>query len=283
MNNLVDKSEKGTVFLKSAAVLMKYRDFAILTGLILLAVILSLMFQLPILPSTLLYTLAPSAYLIWRRPALFSNALTGGVALGIAWGVPFDIFAGFNGAWRGTIHTGIMLPSFFNLMPLDIIIVYFSWVFLTVTFYYFFTDTPLPRIRATAFCRSTGWGILTTILLILIIHFIPSLLTIKYAYLLIGLFMLIPAAIIAMQQPALLRNILPIVPFFLTTYLLYELTSLVNNLWQFPGTYLTMVHIFGLRFPLEELIFWCTTNSAVIIVYYSWIFRDQFSKENKTL
>jgi hypothetical protein len=44
--------------------------------------------------------------------------------------------------------------------------------------------------------------------------------------------------------------------------------------WSFTGDYIGWIHMLGVSFPIEEMIFWIFLSSAVGATYYEGIFDN---------
>ena len=77
------------------------------------------------------------------------------------------------------------------------------------------------------------------------------------------------------KRPKLIIHSLLLVPYFSFVYISHELTALYLGQWRFPGDYIGWVSMFGIQFPVEELIFWIILSSLAVSVYYEFLFDNE--------
>ncbi len=105
----------------------------------------------------------------------------------------------------------------------------------------------------------------------------PSLLVIPYAYLWIGIvFALLPTITFLSFFPRLLSKYVKTASYFFLLSILFELTGLQLNQWNFPGSnFIGWVELFGRRFPFEEFFFWFVMTAIAVLCYYEFFDDDR--------
>ena len=101
----------------------------------------------------------------------------------------------------------------------------------------------------------------------------PSSLNIPYFYLVYGsIFIFLPIVVRLLKYPQETLRFLPAIVYFFYTALLYEIAALKLGWWDFPGNqFIGWISIVGLRFPIEEFIFFVVLFSAAVLSYYKFV------------
>lgn len=249
-------------------------DLYVVVGFVMLAIPVTIFGQANFLVSTLLFFGVPSAYLIWRRPQNIKKAGVAGIVLGLILGFSFDFVAEFNGAWGW--DADFALPVYlFGIVSLDVLVWFFLWVFLVIAFYeYFIENDRLTRISPRAWRVALG-GVALAASVVGIWKIAPQFLILEYAYAQLGALTFIVCALLLYRNPRLFWKVSRVVPFFVFMYLAYEVTALSMGLWTFPGAYLGSIALGHISFPIEELIVWIISSSAVVATYYEYCIDDE--------
>jgi len=249
-------------------------DLLVIIALVLISIPITIYGEVSFLTSTLLFFGLPSAYLIYKRPRNFKKALYAGVILGLILGFSFDFVAEFNNSWGW--GSDFALPvNLFGVVSLDVLVWFFFWVFLAVAYYEYFVEND----RSTKISKNakwvTFWGLILAVVTVLLWKVYPQILELTNAYAKLGTITFIITAVLLYKQPKLIPKVLQLIPFFAFMYLAYEITALHMNLWTFPGTYLGLVSVGDIAFPLEELIVWIFASSAIVATYYEFVIDDE--------
>lgn len=231
------------------------------------AIVVTLVFKTNFLTSTILFLGFPSFYLLYREKSYFEKIFFASVSSGILFGFVFDFIAELNKAWDW--NGGLYFGKILGVVQIDVMIWFFLWVFHIFLFYEHFIDrkklrSNFSKIAPKAFFANA----LSIILLLTIFKFDPSILYFHKAYLLMCLVLLIPFLIILARKPKLVFHTVPIVIYFIFVYLAHEVTALNLGQWRFPGDYIGWVHVLGVTFPIEELVFWIILSSLMGAVFY---------------
>lgn len=235
---------------------------------------ITLVFNLKPAAGGTLYALIPSLYLILREKKNFWKIFWAVIVLGIIFGFIFDFIVTFNEGW---IVPRLVVPfRLFGFYPVfDDILGFMLMTLLIIVFYeHFLDDEKNKRIS-----KNLRWLLiasLTGLALLFIIYFInPNLLKIPYIYLVTGLAAVIFPLWFSSNKPRFLGKVLKVSTFFFVVWFVAELVALKTGGWIFPGEYIGMVEVFGLRFPFEELFFWMLWYAATVVSYYEFFIDDK--------
>lgn len=251
-------------------------DLLVVIGMILISIPIIIYFKVNFLISTIFFFVIPSVYLLIRKPKSIKRIITASFLFGILFGFIFDFLAEFNNAWAWAGGKGLVFPNkILGIVPIDVLIWFFFWVFLIVVFYEHFvehdrSDKISPNFKYAFF---PGLAVLIWVLAIFFIN--PNLLKSDYAYFVLGIFTLIPFIILVIRKPALLGKFVKVSAFFFFLYLSFELTALKLDQWSFPGQYIGTVQLFGAVFPFEEFFFWILMSSTIVLAYYELFVDDE--------
>ncbi|MBX4181535.1 hypothetical protein KW807_01575 [Candidatus Parcubacteria bacterium] len=225
--------------------------------------------------ATIFFLAIPGIYLSFRKPSLIGKALVVTVATFPIW-VVFEYLAVITGTWHFAT-TIFPLRLFNNIVTIDVMIWYFAWVYLIVTYYEFFLDKHLtprlyhPKLKYVCMLFS---AIFLFFLFLLQISAVPK---IPYLYLTFGIiFGALPTAFTLLRFPKLFPKIAKAALYFVFLFFTWELTALSLGHWAFPGTghtFIGWIDIQGLRFPVEELLVWMLLGTTGIISWFE-LFDD---------
>ncbi|MFH1376544.1 MAG: lycopene cyclase domain-containing protein [Candidatus Woesearchaeota archaeon] len=250
-------------------------DIFILILFPILATFISLLINANYLVVTLLFFGLPSLYLSIRtRKRIAKTAL-----FSLIFSVPLTIIVGYlasiDKAWY--IKSTIFDVRLFGLSPIEDFVWGFLLVYAVVIFYEHFLDKGKNEL-----INKNMRYLIFVLMIILVLFFIlvftnPQILNIPYAYLWLGLFIVIlPSIAFLSFFPKMLVKYFKTIPYFVMLTGLHELTALELDLWVFPGA--NFIHIFnflGHLMPLEEFIFFIVLGSAAIISYFEFFEGDR--------
>lgn len=251
-------------------------DLLVVIGMVIIAILLVIYFKVRFLTSIILFFVIPAFYLlIRRRPRNIKRILIASFLFGILFSFTFDFLAEFNNAWSWSPTDELIFPKIFGIVPIDVIIWFFFWIFLIVVFYEHFVEHDRSDKISPHF-KYAFYPAIAALIWVLVIFFVNSeLLKFEYTYLGLGLCTLIPFIVLVIRKPALLRKFVRVSAFFIFLYLAFELTSLKLGQWHFPGQYIGTVELFSLKFPFEEFFFWILMSSTIVLAYYELFIDDE--------
>lgn len=251
-------------------------DLLVVLGIVLIAILVTIHFRVRFLTSTIFFFVVPSFYLlIRRRPRNIKRIFVASFLFGILFGFTFDFLAEFNEAWSWSPTKELVFPKILGIVPIDVIIWFFFWVFLLVVFYEHFIEHDRSDKISPHFKYAFYPGFVALILILAIFFINPGLLKLNYAYLGLGLCTLIPFIVSVIRRPILLGKFIKASAFFVFLYLSFELTALKLGQWQFPGQYIGIVKLLGYAVPFEEFFFWILMSSTIVLAYYELFIDDE--------
>ena len=226
--------------------------------------------------TALFFFIIPSIYLFIRKPRPIKRILYATLLFGLLFSFIFDFVAEFNGAWAWEQSSQLVFNYFIlGVVSVDVMIWFFFWIFFIIIFYEHFFEHERSDKISSHFKYAIYPAVFGLIAVLLAFFLRPSLLKFDYAYLVIGLFTLIPFAVLIYRKPPLLIKFFKASAFFIFLYLVFELTAVKIGQWDFPGQYIGHVEILGLGFPFEEFLFWILLSSTVVLSYYELYVDDE--------
>ncbi|MCF6276729.1 MAG: hypothetical protein L3J07_02655 [Candidatus Magasanikbacteria bacterium] len=240
------------------------------------ATIISFLLNVNYLISILLFFGVPSFYLSYINRRFVLKVLVYSFIFAIPISIILDYIAIMSGVWFMPIS--ILDPfRFFGLIVAENLLWVYLWTYFIIMFYETFLDKHLfvktyyPKIKYLIF------GLTTLVFGIILIHFVnPLLLKINFAYFKFGIITtFIPISFVYFKFPKLRIKLVKIGAYFFVFSLLHEIVGLALNQWVFPPETLFVgwVYLFGLQFPLEELVFFMVLGAMAIVSFYE-IFND---------
>ena len=195
------------------------------------------------------------------------------ISCGILFSFCFDFIAELNKAWSW--NGGLLFGKIFGVVQIDVMIWFFLWVLHIFLFYEHFIDASKFRSLITKRGKiSFGVGGVLFLVLVLIFESIPQVLLVPKAYLMLCLLVTIAFVVAVAYRPKILRHAVLVVPYFFLVYISHEITALKLAQWNFPGDYVGLVHLFGVGFPIEEMVFWIILSPLIGSVFYEVVFDN---------
>jgi hypothetical protein len=251
----------------------KKQDLLILFLIAIFAIVFSSVFQTSFLVSTLLFLGLPSFYLCFKEEKFLPKILLASVSFGLFFGFCFDFIAELNNAWSW--NGGLYFGKILGIVQIDVMIWFFLWVFHILVFYEHFADKDKSKYAISKHSNTVFLiSFLAVCILLLVYTFSPHLLIVYRAYLWLSVIANIPLLIVFFYKPRLVFHVIKIMPYFFFIYLSHEITALYLSQWSFPGHYIGWVHLLGVQFPIEEMIFWITFSSVTAALYYEVSFDN---------
>ena len=220
-----------------------------------------------------LYLVVPSLYLCWRRRKNLGRIVYGVLALTILFGIFYEFLATLNNAWQ---VPNLLIPyRLFGIWPIDQVFSYAAMNLFTIVFYEHFLDTGKHFRLSNHYPQSLSYIILATVAIFAVYLLYPQALIIPYIYAATGLVGVIVVAIFSFLHPRLVAKFATLSFFFVFVYLFIEIVGLHIDGWIFPGQYIGQVSMFGVTFPIEEILFWMMWYPAAIVAYYEYALDDE--------
>lgn len=255
--------------------LLKKLDIFLLIIFPLLSVFLSLIFKANFFFSILLFFGIPSIYFSFRSQDKIKKTLLFSFIFSIPIGAIVDYIGTINHAWF--VPSTIFSFRLFNTVPVEDLIWAFFNTYLVVIFYEHFLDKGRQKLTETKFKYIIYLSIALVSIFLLILLRYSSILIIPYAYLLIGItILLLPVLSFLTFFPNLIVKFTKSASYFFFLSLLFELTGLQLNQWSFPSNnFIGWVNIIGYPFPFEELFFFMVVGTLGILTYYEFFDDDR--------
>lgn len=249
----------------------KQVDVIILLFFAILAPVVSLIFETNLLTSLFLFYGLPALWLSFRMPGLIKRtaffSFLGAVVFFVV-----DYIAVLDQGW---FVSSIFTYRFLEVLPIEDSLWFFLAVYLIVLFYEYFDDHGPHRIT------HTHIKLLLVIIALLLIAFFgvyilnPALLIIPFAYLWVWVvFAVIPITVLLYLYPKLKAKFIKGTLYMAGLNFLFEMVALRIDQWSFPGqNFIGWIEVGGVRFPLEELLFYILTAGFALLAYYE-LFDD---------
>ena len=250
----------------------KFLDYAILYSFIAIAAVLAFALGKNLLVALLFFYGPPAIWLSIkasrhvRRAAIFSF-------FGAAAFFVIDYISTLDGAW----WISTIFPRALEILAIENSIWAFIGFYTIVLFYEYFDDGAkfhAASNRHTGLARSV---VIAAILIFALLYILrPEVLRLPYAYLWLGLFVvLLPSIIVLALYPHLRRKVLDVSLYIFTLHLTLEIVFLHMGIASYPGAhFLGWVQITSIRFPIEELIYWMGMSAIATVTYYELCMDD---------
>ena len=249
-------------------------DFAVVSGLLILAYILSLYFTANLTSSVLMYLAVPTAYLCWRRHKNYKKIILASITLGLLAGMAYDFVAEFYGAYATHYNNAFLDYRVIGKTPLGDFIWAFLIPFSIIVFYEHFLDDEKIKTISSHWTQAIIAGAL--IFLTSVLHFAvrPDSQTSHFTYLIVGIASILPLAGLLFKRRRFVRKMFLISAFYFALNLLFEISALALGQWSFPGKYIGWMQLAGVQIPLEEFFLWIIPSTAVFVFLYEMLFDD---------
>lgn len=239
------------------------------------ATFVSLTFKTNFLISTLLFFGIPAIYLSWRNTHAIKKSFLFSSIIGIFGAFVIDYFATVGGFWF--VPKTVFPLRLLGVVPIEDLIWGFLLVYGIVMFYEHFLDKGKHNLKDTNLKYLIISLIFIFITFFLIYLFKPFLLVIPYFYIKAGIIIILfPIISFLSFFPKLISKFIKAGTYFFIQGILFELTGLTLNQWNFDGTnFIGWVQILNLKFPLEEFVFWMVLFSTCVLSYYEFFDDDR--------
>jgi len=242
-----------------------------------IAAIISFLIKPNALGSVILFLAIPSLYLSIRGKEYIKKVFLFSLVISIPVMIVLDYIAQITGAWL--MYPYSVLPfKLFGLITLEVILWAFFTCFLIIMFYEYFLDRHITKKLWKPKMKYLLMLILISFVIFLVFLFaLPGFLNIPYFYLIWGtILLLIPFLIQLFKYPKTTSKFFLAAAYFFYLHFIYEITALKLGWWKFPGKeFIGWVSIFGVSFPLEELIFWFILLALATLSFYEFFDDDE--------
>lgn len=246
---------------------MNVKNILWLIGWSVIAFLLALHFRLDYFFSVLLFFGPPAVGFSLQKPVYIRRALIFALCLTLPLMSVGEYLAVTGHAWY--VSASVLPLRFFGYLPIEDIILSLFLVYSIVIWYESAFITGHSHATQRRMLRLICISIALTIILAASSFFGLDLSLIPDVYLWLAVFVLIPPiGITLFLAPYLAYRYALTLAAFGIVLLLFEFVGTLFNYWIFPGTYIGMMTIFGVHFPVEELIFWIALFPVGVLAYY---------------
>jgi len=252
------------------------KDLIILLIWPILASIISFKLRTNSFMSIILFLTIPGIYLSFRAKQHIKKTAIFSLIVAIPLMIIIDYIASITKQWA--IPNSILPVRLFGIVTIEAVTWAVFLAYFIIMFYKHFLDKSTTKKLLHQKMRYAIIILLILSILFLIILFTkPSLMNIEYSYLIIGiLLILIPIIVELFTHPHLVSNFFKAASYFFYLTLIYEITALKLGWWYFPlSKFIGWVEMLGVRFPLEEFVFWFMLTAMGCLTYYKTFGEDQ--------
>jgi len=233
-------------------------------------------FKINAFGSILVFFGLPSLYLTIRNPKYIKKSIIFSFILGVPMIILIDYIAHLTGQW--IIPHSILPYRLFTYVSVEVIFWAILNVYSVVIFYeYFLNHRSTDKVWLPHMKYLLSFVSFLFVLFLIFYYFLPNLLHIPYFYLMFGIFWIfIPLLIHFILHPNFLGRFLEVAAYFFYVTFLYEIVALKVGWWDFPGKqFVGWIHIFNVKFPIEELVFWLLLFAMIVLAIYEYFDDDE--------
>jgi len=245
----------------------KTRDLFYISLFIVVATFVILFFELGYLLTAFIYIGIPSIYISFKRKAFLKKTLLFSLMLSIPVVFVLDYIMHVSNVWYEFSTIGIRV---LNSFPVDTFIWAFLYTFFIISFYEYFFDNDKMRNKFSRDIKYMIINLVTIVVVFLAVYFInKNLLVINHFYIImIFVLFITPCVFVLYKFPGLIKKVFLQGAYFFVLSFIYELVAVKLGHWTFPGRYyIGWIELFGLRFPVEELLWLVLAVPAFICIY----------------
>lgn len=215
-----------------------------------LSILFIFWFDINLLFSTLLFFGVPSILLSILAIPSIKNALIFAFLTAIPMSLIIDYTGTVNEQW--TIIASSFSYRILGVVSIEMILWGFLCIYSIAIYYARFVN---PLLNMQMLRIVIPFSFLSIVFLILI-NLYPAAFKMDYAYLTMGVVFIILPILYWLLTNKIESKLLRVIPYFFVLGLGFVLTSILNELWIYPGSYLFKINFLDFSFPIEELIFW---------------------------
>jgi len=251
-------------------------DLVVLLLWPIIAALVSYFFKVNLFVSILIFFIPPVFLLSIRMKNHILKALLFSLVSGIPIILVIDYLGQLNQQW--TISASVFAFKFFGVVTIELV----SWIVLNmyfvILFYEYFLDnhvqySPWNKRMNTFVMIFIGIFVIFTFFLI----YFPIFLKFSYFYLISNIVVaFIPAMIILAIYKKLIPKVIKVIVYFFYFSFIYEIVALKLQWWGFPDSlFIGWIHVFGISFPVEELLAWFIALALITVCLYEFFADDR--------
>jgi hypothetical protein len=251
-------------------------DLALILIWPIVATVISLFLKTNSLWTLFLFFVLPSLYLGYRGKEYVKKVLIYSTITTIPLMIWIEYIAEITGTWF--VPSTSFPFKLFGLVAIEVILWAFLTAFFILIFYEYFINKHRTKKLYTSRLKHIGIaGLILLGIFIFLFLIAPSLLKIPYFYMFFGvILLLIPFLVQMLKYPKTTSKFFLAGAYFFYFHFILEVVGLKLGLWTFPGTdFIGWINIFGVGFPIEELIFWFILLALTTISYYEYFDDDE--------
>lgn len=234
-------------------------------------------FHAPPIASPLLFFIVPALIMSLQLPCRTTlKHLLFSCVLGIPGIIIIDYIANLTNQWTEPIT---MFPfRIFDFVSLEVILWAIGNTFVILAFYTLFFERHIDRHIIRPRMYRLLWWFGGVFVLFVCLYAAGSFgLHIPYFYAFFGVtLILFPTCFVLYRHPKLLMKFVVSATYFFYLTFCYEVVALRQGWWTFPSTrYLGIVSVAGVRFPLEEFVFWFMLFTTSVLAFYETFDDDR--------
>jgi len=250
-------------------------DFWVLIALIFGSLPFIFAFHMRPLISGIFFFVVPTVYLCIRQPKPWKRILAGTAFIGVCLGLLFNIIVSANRGWDEVSSQLVFNYRLFGFWPVDEPVWFILWALFVFVFYEHFFDRESKGRISKRFLYFFIPTLFVFVGVLLTFWLNNQALRFGYAYFFSAIPIFFPLVYVLRKDPNLFMKFFKTSAFFFMLYLLYEITAMKLGSWYFPGQYIGWVELMGIRFPLEELIFWMSVSTFGVLSLYEFSVDDE--------
>lgn len=217
-------------------------------------------------------------YMAYRKPKDWRKIILFTLVFGLLFdGLILEFFAEVTKAWNAAVIPSLPY-KFLGVVPLDTLI---GEAIISPLYGAVFYDHFLNRDRTKKIPRRFLLTVLIGLyafLALLLTYFlnISFLKSLPYPYFCVGILAVIPTVIMAYTHPEVYKKMVTMSIYAFFLFLSFEIVGVSFKWWVFEGgQYIGWVHLLGIKFPFEEIIFWMIFYPAALIAFYEFSVDDE--------
>ena len=219
----------------------------------------------------------PSVYLSFKGRKYVRKVFLFALITSVPAMIAIDYIAELNGSWF--FYDDTIFPfKIFNVVTIEVVLWAFLSIFFILMFYEYFVEEhkEQPRFYRARMKYYMSFVIFCFALFILFLYGGFSF-NIPYFYLFWGIILLLlPFSIHALNYPKTTTKFFFVLAYFFYFNFIYEIAALKLNWWGFPGKeFIGWINLFGVSFPIEELLFWMILFVLSILSLFEYFDDDE--------
>lgn len=258
--------------MKDFFILSKEKKFklSILTLYVMVSSLL-LYFIRPTYLLSIVIVLFPPAILnsYWVKSGSFRKILIFSTITTILFAPAVELMSVLANAW----HVQSVIPRPIEYIPIENMIfafVNFHWV---LCFYEYFVDRDKKEVISQKFKYLVLLYVFFFFLVFTLYFIDKSLITLNYAIMAIPV-LIVPATIIFLKNPRLLKKTFLPTLFFFYVFFVFEMVAIQIGNWWWPGEYVFPITVNGKIFPLDDVFIWYVISTPALIGGYEFFVDD---------